>query len=107
MMEGEAPDQETLKPVRMPVTAGDYILVMSGTGATVKAAKDLVYKRIKKVSIPNSPMYRTDIGDRLAKQLPPLQANGYAIGMEFRSKPAEVKEEPKGEKIGGLNVIYV
>ena len=110
MMAGEAPDQETLKPVPMPVTAGDYILVMSGTGETVKAAKDLVYRRIKKISIPNSPMYRTDIGDRLAKQLPELQANGYATGMEFRSapKPVEKREpEPKGEKIGNLEIIYV
>lgn len=104
MMQGEAPDQETLKPVKMPVTAGDYILVMSGAGETVRAARDLVYRRIKKLSIPNSPMYRTDIGDRLAKQLPELQKNGYAVGMSFSTPKSEA---PKAEKIGDLKLIYV
>ena len=109
MMQGEAPDQETLKPVRMPVTAGDYILVMSATGDTVRVARDTVYRRIKDVSIPNSPMYRTDIGDRLAKQLPQLQSNGYATGMQF-SAPRPTPKEPEkkdGMKIGDLQVIYV
>lgn len=84
MMEAQAPDMETLKPIDMPATAGDYALVMSGTGPTVKAAKDVTYKRIKELIVPNSPMYRTDIGDRLAKQLPDLQRHGYALGLEFK-----------------------
>jgi len=71
--------------VEMPmmVTAGDYVMVMSGTGTDVKEATDIVYRRLRTLSIPNSPMYRTDIGRRLRKQLPLLQAKGYAAGMEF------------------------
>lgn len=84
MMEATVPDFETFKPVPMPTTAGDYVLVMTATGETIKVAKDIVYRRLKELVVPNSPMYRTDIGDRLAKQLPELQSHGYATGMEFR-----------------------
>ncbi len=83
MMRTTAPDFETFKPTLMPATAGDYVLIMSATGETVRAAKDTVYRRLKKLVIPNSPFYRTDISDRLAKQLPELQKRGYATGMEF------------------------
>jgi len=67
----------------MAVTAGDYVLVMSAMGDTVYEAKQTAYRRLKHLEIPNSPMWRTDIGDRLAKQLPELQANGFATGMTF------------------------
>lgn len=83
MMESEAPDLDTLKPTRLLATAGDYVLVMSGVGDTVKSAKDTAYRNLKKLIVPNSPMYRTDIGDRLRKQLPELQRHGYAIGITF------------------------
>jgi len=86
MMETTAPDMETLQPTKIPATAGDYVLVMSATGKTVKVAKELAYERVKELIIPNSPMYRTDIGDRLAKQLPELQKYGYAMGLSFDSK---------------------
>lgn len=65
------------------VTAGDYVLVMTASGETVTGAKRTVYRRLKKLIVPNSPMYRTDIGDRLARQLPQLQAQGFAMGMEY------------------------
>src|SRR5262249_20497037 len=94
MLLTEAPDQDTLKPAKMLGTAGDYVLVMSATGQTVRAARDTAYRRLKKLIIPNSPMYRTDIGDRLAKQLPKLQAHGYATGMEFREAPKPAPKEP-------------
>lgn len=84
MMQGVAPGED-LKPKTMPVTAGDYVLVMTATGSTVWDTKQTVYRRLKRLTIPNSPMYRTDIGDRLSKQLPQLQAHGYAMGMEFSS----------------------
>jgi len=77
---GKAPAMEGEKvklDVPMYVTAGDYVLTVTGTGDTVEKAKDKCYKTIKeKVSIPNSTMYRTDIGDRLEKQLPDLHKNG-------------------------------
>ena len=85
MMMGIAPQQLKGKFVEVPmmVTAGDYVMVMSGTGHDVKTATDSVYRRLKTLNMPNSPMYRTDIGRRLKKQLPLLQAMGYATGMEF------------------------
>jgi phosphoribosylamine---glycine ligase len=64
-------------------TAGDYILVMTATSPTVKDAALTSYRRLKRLNVPNSPMYRTDIGKRLAKELPKLQALGYATGMKY------------------------
>jgi phosphoribosylamine---glycine ligase len=85
VMWGKAPCEDggriTEKP--MAVTAGDYVLVVSATGDTVYEAKQTCYRRLKQINLPNSPMWRTDIGDRLAKQLPQLQDHGFAAGMSF------------------------
>ena len=85
MMLGAAPQKFSGKFVDSPmmVTAGDYVMVMSATGHDVKTASETVYRRLDKLNVPNSPMYRTDIGRRLRKQLPKLQAKGYATDMEF------------------------
>jgi len=84
-MAGDAPCDCEGKIVTkaMHVTAGDYVLVMSAVGDTVYEAKQTAYRRLKRISLPSSPMYRTDIGDRLAKQLPELQEHGFATGMTF------------------------
>lgn len=103
----EAPDAETMKPIKIIGTAGDYVLVMTATGDTVRAARTEVYGRLKQLIVPNSPMYRTDIGDRLAKQLPQLQAHGYATGMAFSTPKPKPAEPPKGERIGNLEILYV
>jgi phosphoribosylamine---glycine ligase len=86
MMMGTAPQERDGKIVDSPcmVTAGDYVLVSSGTGSTVSSAKSKAYRTLKKLEIPNSPMYRTDIGKRLLKQLPELQAMGYATGLSYQ-----------------------
>jgi phosphoribosylamine--glycine ligase len=82
---GMAPCLEGGKIVdrQMLVTAGDYVLICSGIGDSVSEAKDAAYKIVKELEIPNSPMYRTDIGGRLERQLPELQALGYATAWEF------------------------
>lgn len=72
-----------VKTLPMPCTAGDYVLVMTATGETITQARQSVYRRLKRLKVPNSPMWRTDIGVRLSKQLPELQKHGYAKGMEF------------------------
>jgi phosphoribosylamine--glycine ligase len=85
MMMGVAPKEIKGKFVDVPmmVTAGDYVLVMSGTGHDVQTSSRSAYRRLKTLVVPNSPMYRTDIGQRLRKQLPELQRMGYATGLEF------------------------
>jgi phosphoribosylamine--glycine ligase len=85
MMLDTAPNDVGGKIVNMPMpcTAGDYVMVMTAVADTISQAKETVYRRLKRLVIPNSPMYRTDIGDRLSKQLPLLQAKGYATGMTF------------------------
>ena len=86
VMIGEAPVEVNGKVVTMPhwVTSGDYVLVATGVGDTISAARRSVYAALKKVKLPNSPFYRTDIGrGRMVKQLPQLHALGYAQGLEL------------------------
>jgi phosphoribosylamine--glycine ligase len=86
IMMGEAPIEIDGKVVTIPhwVTSGDYVLVCTGTGKTISGARRSAYSAIKKVKIPNSPFYRTDIGrGRLVKQLPQLAAMGYCPGLEM------------------------
>ncbi|KWN78997.1 hypothetical protein WM24_28450 [Burkholderia ubonensis] len=86
VMMGTAPREVNGKVVDLPgpVTAGDYVLIATGTGETITGARRSAYSAIKKVKIPNSPFYRTDIGvGRLKKQLPDLQQMGYAKGLSY------------------------
>ena len=85
MMMGMAPQKVggSIVDVPMMVTAGDYVLVATGIGAWVDVSMKSVYGALKDLSIPNSPMYWTDIGLRLKKQLPKLHAMGYMTGLEY------------------------
>lgn len=86
VMLGEAPVQIGEKVVTMPqlVTAEDYVLIASGVGNTITDARRTAYSAIKKVKIPNSAFYRTDIGrGRMVKQLPMLKKLGYVKNLEF------------------------
>ena len=69
--------------IPQPVTAGDYVLVMTAVADTVKDAALTCYRRLGRLTVPNSPMYRTDIGKKLAKQLPKIQAQGYATNLMY------------------------
>ena len=82
MMLGEGFNEKGKKEPMM-VSAGDYLLIATGTGNGVEKARDRAYGVIRELEIPNSPMYRTDIGNRLEKQLPKLQALGYAEAWEW------------------------
>lgn len=64
-------------------TAGSYILVCTGTGATITEAKDKAYKLVKKVRLGNDPQYRTDIGNRCEKALKKLHKFGFCTGWKF------------------------
>lgn len=87
MMAGESWQQVGESLLKLPclMTAGDYVLCMTATDSTVQDCRRKVYRRLEAVKrrMPGSPMYRTDIGLRLAKQLPDLQAMGYAKGLNF------------------------
>lgn len=85
IMAGEAPHQVGEEILTMPcrVTAGDYVLCASGAAETVSQARDRAYTILNRIEIPNSPMWRVDIGQRLARELPRLQENGYAMGMTY------------------------
>ncbi len=85
-MQGSAPQDgpdETVETKPCWVTAGDYVLVASGVGDSVRSARTKAYGVLEKVRIPASPFYRTDIGLRLKKQLPQIQGLGYASNMLF------------------------
>ena len=85
LMSGEAPHNVEGKVVTLPcpVTAGDYVLVASGTGETVRSARGKAYRILKTLEVPNSPFWRPDIGGRLKEQLPLIQAKGYAKALTF------------------------
>jgi phosphoribosylamine--glycine ligase len=76
-VDGKVQDQKCF------VTAGDYLLVGSGVADTVSGSARRAYSALKTISVPNSPFWRPDIGKRLQKQLPELQSQGYATGLEF------------------------
>jgi phosphoribosylamine--glycine ligase len=67
-----------------PETAGTYVMIVAALGNTVQECQKQVYKVCKEIKWPGDMMYRTDVGDRLKEQLPLLQENGFAAGMEFK-----------------------
>jgi phosphoribosylamine--glycine ligase len=65
------------------VTAGQYPLVVTGSGATVEEAQIEAYKVAWEVDWPSGVMFRTDIGKRLEADLLKLHEHGYALGMGY------------------------
>jgi phosphoribosylamine--glycine ligase len=53
-----------------------YALIVTGSGSTMDEARQLAYRRIKNISIPNM-FYRTDIGVRWHSDSDRLQTWGY------------------------------
>lgn len=82
VMAGTVPVVENgiIKREEMFVSAGDNLLTVVGLGPTVCKAAERAYATIGELEIPNSPIYRTDIGKRLEKNIPDLQKLGYAEG---------------------------
>lgn len=70
----------------MYVTAGDYVLVATGTADTIEKAAQKAYKVIDKIEIPNSLIVRNDIGKRLEKELPKLQEYGFCESFKYEDK---------------------
>jgi phosphoribosylamine--glycine ligase len=82
LMLGEGYNDDGKKEA-MFVSAGDYLAVVTGTDSGVMGAREKAYKNLKTLEIPNSPIYRNDIGKRLEEQLPELQKMGYAESWEL------------------------
>lgn len=85
VMLGEAPQMREggIATTPMHVSAGDYVAVVTGMGATVTAARKQAFSHVKQISMPSGAFYRNDIGARLAKDLPSLQSHGFAAGWEY------------------------
>lgn len=85
VMMGEAPQDADGKVVTAPclVTAGDYVLVATGLGDSVRGARRGAYAALDRIEIPNSPSWRIDIGQRLSRQLPAIQKHGYATDLIY------------------------
>lgn len=64
------------------VTCQNYVLLASGKGDTVKSAQNQAYKVVERIGWPPHQTYRTDIGDRLEKELPKIQAK-WAKGVVY------------------------
>jgi phosphoribosylamine---glycine ligase len=67
----------------MTLTAGVYVMVVTGSGRTVTGAAKAAYDRAWAVKWPSNIVMRTDIGKRLEDQLPELQKHGFAVGMNY------------------------
>lgn len=85
LMAGTASHLIGNKLVDLPtwVSAGNYLLVATGLAKTVSGSARKAYEVIKEISIPNSPGYRVDIGDRIKKELPELQKLGYCKTIKY------------------------
>lgn len=76
MMDGEKVSEREIW-----ATAGDYLLVVTGTGKTVRQACTRAYDTVKEIEVPDL-IYRDDVGEKLEEELPKLHDLGYA--QEFR-----------------------
>lgn len=65
------------------LTAGSYVLVGTGVADNVVSARNSAHRALDRLTIPVSPFYRDDIGARLRRQIEPLQAHGFATGMQY------------------------
>lgn len=81
------PDMEGEKIVERPMwaTTGDYIMVVTGMGKTIKQARERAYNTVKEVSVPNM-IVRNDIGEAVKDKIEELHKFGYALSFEYGDK---------------------
>lgn len=86
MLAESVPVQAGDKVVTMPcyATAGNYVLVVTGTGDTITGARRSAYAALRKIRIPGDVEYRIDIGKgKLVDALPQIQKHGFAKGLSY------------------------
>lgn len=66
-----------------PESAGDYLLIATGTGESIVAARNQAHRVLGRLSIPSSPFWRVDIGQRLRSGLDDLARHGFAAGLRY------------------------
>lgn len=73
------PDMDGEKVVEREIwaTSGDYLMVVTGTGKTVRQATSRAYDTLAEIKVPDM-IYRDDIGEKLEEEIPKLQLHGYA-----------------------------
>lgn len=81
---GTAPAEKNGKIVeaKQLVSAGTYLLVAASAAPSLKQSIDGAYKAVNALEIPNSPIYRSDIGKRVGEKLKDLQRLGYATDLK-------------------------
>jgi phosphoribosylamine---glycine ligase len=84
MMKGRAVDMKDGHPVEqdMFVSSGEYALVISGLGDTVRKSVKDAKKVIDEICLSDGQI-RDDIGEELEEQLPELHKHNYALSMEY------------------------
>jgi phosphoribosylamine--glycine ligase len=85
MMEGPAPFliDGKVKRIQNPLTAGNYVMVVTGTGESVSQAAERAYLAAGEIKLPSNLMFRNDIGKRLEAELPKLKNQGFVTGMRY------------------------
>lgn len=63
-------------------TTGDYVLVVTGSGRTVRQATTKAYDTLRQIHFPDM-MYRDDIGEKLEDEIPKLAAHGIATEFKY------------------------
>jgi phosphoribosylamine--glycine ligase len=85
VMMGEAPEVEggIISKTPQLCTAASYVAVATGVGDSVVDARSKAYRVINRLTVPASPFWRIDVGQRLRRELDELQRHGYAAGMRY------------------------
>lgn len=65
------------------VTANSTPITVCGRAETVREACETAYARVKKICIPNSPLWRDDIGEKVGERIKTLRAHGYATEWRY------------------------
>jgi phosphoribosylamine--glycine ligase len=78
------PDMKDGKVIERQIwaTAGDYLMVVTGTGRTVRQAATRAYDTLGQLSVADM-SYRDDIGEKLEEELPKLHEHGYATEFSY------------------------
>lgn len=66
----------------IPQTTGDYVMVVSGVAATVKASMERCYAAVDEIKLKNM-IVRNDVGQKLERDLPQLHDLGHAKEMNY------------------------